>query len=536
MQDGVYAVLWNHKNHIRTVLMLNQIFRLFGITFLKRFLIAVLFGCSISHAQSNMVPGWDETGVANFNYWLTNFAVPSAAGAPSQAPINKTFATDGQEIFTLSLASAAGFNPKLQNFHGLSLNGFVKLRSANSLVRIILVDSTSKEHLIYETYPLIVSNMAYPLANVCEETCFLDPLDNSSIRIELIDATLILAQIVYQTSAMALPPGMAATQKQIKRAQNVARIGKIRQQIRDRGLKWIAAETSISALPFDQKRKFFGIPTISSFPPPPGENAPQEDIIRNLQGAEYYKGGIFELRIGSGSLPVPQSNLENGLVDSYDWRNRHGANDPDSPYYDGDPSGSGWITSVKNQSGCGSCWSFAATGATEALANLYFNQHLDLDLAEQDALSCSEAGSCDGGYPSGALDFYTYSGVVDEACFPYTATDQACANKCAYPIDQLQISGRKTFGLDTPITEDALKRLIIENGPVSGGVYSLGHAMTLVGYEKDPDDEQTVWIFKNSWGTGYGENGYWKIKTPISNIGWTHALKIPVIPIVSPYP
>ena len=115
------------------------------------------------------------------------------------------------------------------------------------------------------------------------------------------------------------------------------------------------------------------------------------------------------------------SGTESSLTESFDWRNRHGANDPDSPYYDGDPTGSGWITSVKNQRGCGSCWAFAATGATEALANIYFNEHIDLDLSEQEALSCSGAGSCKGGLPGKTLDYYTSDGVVDEACFPYTA-------------------------------------------------------------------------------------------------------------------
>jgi hypothetical protein len=160
----------------------------------------------------------------------------------------------------------------------------------------------------------------------------------------------------------------------------------------------------------------------------------------------------------------------------------------------------------------------------------------NLDLAEQDALSCSGAGDCDGGLPSIALDYYTNVGVVDEACFPYTATDQACENKCTNPSEQIQISGRETFGQATPKTEEELKRLTIENGPLSGGVFSLRHAMTLVGYEKDPDDGETIWIFKNSWGTGYGENGYWKIKTSIDNIGWTHALITPVIPVISSTP
>jgi hypothetical protein len=403
-------------------------------------------------------------------------------------------------------------------------------------VRILLVNHESNEHLVYETYPLIVSKTSYPLAGACEETCFLETAKEASLRIELINASITIEELTYLTSDAHLPSGLITIQKQIKLDQNTARISKINEKIRSNGLKWTAGETPISGLPFHQREKYFAIPMISAYPPPPGEDIPSEDIIRNLQGAEYYIGGIFELDSYHGAPPLPKDPETNGLIDSFDWRNRHGADSQESPYYDGDPTGSGWITSVKNQSGCGSCWAFAATGATEALANLYFNQHLDLDLAEQDALSCSGAGDCSGGWPSITLDYYTNVGVVDEVCFPYTATEQPCENICTNPTEQIKISGKETFGQATPRTEEELKRLIIENGPISGGVFSLRHAMTLVGYTKDPYDGKMIWIFKNSWGTGYGENGYWRIKTPINNIGWTHALKTPVLPVISSTP
>lgn len=80
-------------------------------------------------------------------------------------------------------------------------------------------------------------------------------------------------------------------------------------------------------------------------------------------------------------------------MDVWDWRNRHGANDPSSPYFDDDDSGfTGWITPIKNQAeptGCGSCSAFGTFGSFEAMINLYYNQHLDLDLSEQEQLSCN---------------------------------------------------------------------------------------------------------------------------------------------------
>ncbi len=61
--------------------------------------------------------------------------------------------------------------------------------------------------------------------------------------------------------------------------------------------------------------------------------------------------------------------------------------------------------------------------------NLYFNQHLDLDLAEQDALSCGSSGSCKGGSHGSTLDYYTNTGVVAEVFFPSPAID---ANGCDF--------------------------------------------------------------------------------------------------------
>jgi hypothetical protein len=44
---------------------------------------------------------------------------------------------------------------------------------------------------------------------------------------------------------------MPAVQQQIKQSQNAIRISQIQQQIHDKGLKWVAGETSISSLPFE---------------------------------------------------------------------------------------------------------------------------------------------------------------------------------------------------------------------------------------------------------------------------------------------
>jgi hypothetical protein len=72
--------------------------------------------------------GWDETEVATIDYWITALGIPSASVAPTKSQVNETFSTEGQEVFTLDLAPSKAFNPKLQPFYGLSLNGVIKLQ------------------------------------------------------------------------------------------------------------------------------------------------------------------------------------------------------------------------------------------------------------------------------------------------------------------------------------------------------------------------------------------------------------------------
>ena len=191
---------------------------------------------------------------------------------------------------------------------------------------------------------------------------------------------------------------------------------------------------------------------------------------------------------------------------------------------------------------------------------MYYIKVLNLDLSEQDLLSCSGAGTCDGGYPSVALNYITNTGIVDEAAFPYAKANLPCSDKSKTAAELLQITGKIDFGSTAyPKTEDDLKRMLIEMGPVSGGLYDWSHAMVLVGYKVvkegdqfyyqdshgahswitilagDPMIGQTVWLFKNSWGQLAGDAGYLYTLTPITNIGWTHALKTPVISRVQNY-
>lgn len=395
--------------------------------------------------------------------------------------------------------------------YGMAVSGQVSFQKEDGYVRVVLVDRDLTEHLVFESYPLISESETLLVSEVSEETAVLAGIQPRHIRLEVENATFELKTI---TVAGAGPQGpeIARLMKEKQQLRNDFKIKKLNQNLRQKGASWVAGQTEVSQLSYAAKKKLYGG---SKFP----------------AGFEFYAGGIYQTESSA------QSATASPMVEDWDWRDRHGKN---------------WITGIRNQASCGSCWAFAATGATEAQVNLYFNQLLNLDLSEQDILSCSGAGSCDGGQPGTALNYIAKTGMVDEAAFPYTATDQPCSNKNNASEQLIKIAGRVDFAtVDFPREEDALKKMIIRFGPLSGGILNWSHAMTLVGwktiregdhfYTRDLEKSTywitipvgspligtTVWIFKNSWGN-WGDAGYVFIQTSMGNIGWTHALLNPV--------
>lgn len=152
------------------------------------------------------------------------------------------------------------------------------------------------------------------------------------------------------------------------------------------------------------------------------------------------------------------------------------------------------------------------------------------DFSEQDLVSCSGAGSCaTGGSPAGALNYIMTTGIVTEDCFPYTAQDDPCS-LCVDYLDK--ISSIASWGYVTQLTVDeAAVIAALQDGPLvgymevysdfssyTGGIYApvpsatpVGeHGIVIVGYNDDGVDR--YWICKNSWGTNWGDNGYFNIR------------------------
>jgi C1A family cysteine protease len=144
----------------------------------------------------------------------------------------------------------------------------------------------------------------------------------------------------------------------------------------------------------------------------------------------------------------------------------------------------GWVTPIEDQGGCGSCVAFGTTATVESAVRIANNnRNLAVDLSEAQVFYCygkAAGATCGSGWwPDGALNGYK-TGVVDAACFPYTAGDQNC-NLCSNWKDRLTA--------------------------ISGWTLVNSVTISVVGY----NDAGKYWICKNSWGTGWGESGFFCI-------------------------
>ncbi|MCP4633127.1 MAG: T9SS type A sorting domain-containing protein [candidate division Zixibacteria bacterium] len=191
------------------------------------------------------------------------------------------------------------------------------------------------------------------------------------------------------------------------------------------------------------------------------------------------------------------------------------------------------VTPVKNQGSCGSCWDFAATGAFESA--IMIEDSIVWDLSEQHVLDCNWGGSsCNGGWMNDAYAVFADYGAEEEICYPYRARDLNCGQDTCVVMMMLD-----TWE-DIPNNVDAIKNALLE-GPVSStftahdGFYwdcyedvytNPNHAVVIVGWDDDMCGGQGAWITKNSWGNGWGDEGYFYM--PFGSCGLGHFTQRPI--------
>jgi C1A family cysteine protease len=264
-----------------------------------------------------------------------------------------------------------------------------------------------------------------------------------------------------------------------------------------------------------------------------------EDIERAIhdQGLHWttrdYGGRTFPLGLLDGdekpalAVPASERSLQRELLDlptSLDWRNNLG----------------NWVSPVRDQGQCGSCWAFAAVGAMEArYAISQTSPGAFLDLSEQHVVSCDSSNyGCSGGNARQVASYARSYGVPDEACFPYAAADLNCSESCVdWPQRAVHTVEYERVAQSVVALQTAL-----QNGPLQvsfdvygdfyaygSGVYEHaygskvgGHAVLLVGYVETPGQYGGgYFIVKNSWDDDWGENGFF-------NVGFSQVINSPI--------
>lgn len=123
---------------------------------------------------------------------------------------------------------------------------------------------------------------------------------------------------------------------------------------------------------------------------------------------------------------------------AFDWRTYQGVD---------------WMTPVKNQSSCGSCWAFGAVGTVEAIYNIHQQQpNLDINLSEEYVTAdCNGHGQhgCCGGWHHSALGAIRDKGLPDEQCMVYDVTQYSTGICSCYPNPPCNADCPNGGGTDT---------------------------------------------------------------------------------------
>ncbi|XP_016993968.1 cathepsin L [Drosophila takahashii] len=210
----------------------------------------------------------------------------------------------------------------------------------------------------------------------------------------------------------------------------------------------------------------------------------------------------------------------------------------------------GYISAVENQgTQCLSCWAFSTSGVLEAHLAKKTRSQL-VPLSPKHLVDCVPYpnNGCYGGWVSVAFNYTKYYGIATKESYPYEPKGGECSWNSSYSAGTLL--GHVTL---TKSDEKELAEVVYNIGPVavsidhlheefelySGGIMripecrsskkDLTHSVLLVGFGTDPKWGD-YWLIKNSYGTAWGEDGYFKLARNANNMCGVATL--PQYPIV----
>lgn len=189
---------------------------------------------------------------------------------------------------------------------------------------------------------------------------------------------------------------------------------------------------------------------------------------------------------------------------------------------------------------CGSCWAHAAMSSiADRIKIATQGKQRDTIPSIQALINCGNAGTCNGGNSATANRWVAENGIPDVTCQQYQAKNMECTpeNTCmncdygtglCYPVENYPVIEVSEYGYASG--DEQIMAEIYARGPVSAYInancieeYEPGtinmydtcpprmtnHAIQLNGWGTENGTD--YWIGRNSWGTYWGDHGFFKI-------------------------
>eukprot|EP00358_Blepharisma_japonicum_P003119 CAMPEP_0202946488 /NCGR_PEP_ID=MMETSP1395-20130829/9275_1 /ASSEMBLY_ACC=CAM_ASM_000871 /TAXON_ID=5961 /ORGANISM="Blepharisma japonicum, Strain Stock R1072" /LENGTH=240 /DNA_ID=CAMNT_0049647125 /DNA_START=315 /DNA_END=1033 /DNA_ORIENTATION=- len=185
----------------------------------------------------------------------------------------------------------------------------------------------------------------------------------------------------------------------------------------------------------------------------------------------------------------------------------------------------GILTHIKDQHTCGNCYSFASAAAVESAWALSGKGLHSLSV--QQITDCSiDFGNngCNGGFYPSTYEYIKKYGLVSQEYYPFVNSVGYCKKSITeYPLVTIE-----SYDIVKPNSTEALMQAVMQQ-PVSvliddtamlhytGGIITSGcglatnHAVVIVGFNLDDEQQSGYWIVRNSWGTSVGYKGYFYV-------------------------
>jgi len=252
--------------------------------------------------------------------------------------------------------------------------------------------------------------------------------------------------------------------------------------------------------------------------------------------AQYVFGGrlgSLGANLGIHNCPAKQFSLVPTLPDSFDSRVQW----------------SDCISPIRNQGSCGGCWAFAASSVLTDRFCISSNDTIKRLLSPQDLINCDNQcqypvigqncnQGCNGGYLDTAWSYFQSTGAVGDSCVSFTGSNQPCESQCDNGTALApRFLSDQCYQLAT-VTD--MMAEIYTLGPIesgftvyqdfesyTSGVYIYdgtsaavgGHAIRIIGWGYDSTQDVDYWLVANSWGSDWGENGYFQIRKGTDECG-----------------